>query len=158
MILLVHHGEAVGPEVDPSRPLSGRGLGDTTRLAGEAAARGFKPDVIWHSGKLRARQTAEPILRLCNPMAEFRMVRGLLPEDPPEWMRDELNAETRDAVIVGHLPHIPALARRLSPDAGEFPMNGLVAFERSGERSWTERWRANPASVPLVALDEDGDR
>ena len=58
-LLLVHHGDAVGPGVDPMRPLSSVGRAATERLAGLAAQRGVKPDVIWHSGKLRARQTAE---------------------------------------------------------------------------------------------------
>ncbi len=157
-VLLVHHADALAPSIDPQRALSPLGRRQADWLAEQARAAGCAPGVIWHSGKLRARQTAEPFLRACNPMAEFRMVRGLQSEDPPEWMHAELHGETRDAVVVGHMPHIAALARRLSPDAGEFPLNGLVAFERSGESGWRELWRANPASVPLVAFDEHGDR
>jgi phosphohistidine phosphatase len=139
--VLVHHADALSPAVDPQRPLSERGLRQAARLADQARAAGCAPAVIWHSGKLRARQTAEAFLRACNPLAEFRMVRGLRPEDPPEWMRDELNVESRDVMLVGHMPHIAALARRLSPDAGEFPLNGVVAFRRSGDKVWTEVWR-----------------
>ena len=69
------------------------------------------------------------------------MVRGLGPEDPPEWMRDELDAESREVLLVGHMPHLPALARSLSPEAGEFPLHGAVAFSQSGARTWVEAWR-----------------
>jgi phosphohistidine phosphatase len=142
--VLVHHSDAVGPAIDPQRPLSELGLRQAATLAAQARAAGVLPVVIWHSGKLRARQTADAFLRACNPMADVRMVRGLRPEDPPEWMRDELGAETRDVLLVGHMPHLAALARSLSPDAGEFPLNGVVAFSRSGDRSWTELWRLAP--------------
>jgi phosphohistidine phosphatase len=148
MILLVHHGDAVNPAVDASRPLSGRGLGDVARLAEEAAARGAKPDVIWHSGKLRARQTAEAYWRACNPLAPFSAARGLLPDDPPIWMRDQLAEETRSIVVVGHMPHLPRLLRLLvTGDADtvsvNFPLHGCVALEADGGR-WKEVWRLEP--------------
>lgn len=155
-VILVHHSDAVGPGVDPQRPLSALGRRQSEWLAAQVRAADVSPQVIWHSGKLRARQTAEPFLRE-SPFAEFKMVRGLSPDDPPGWMRDELTAETRPALIVGHMPHIAALARLLSPEAGEFPLNGLIAFSRSGDGTWTEAWRAKPPSLPVVALDEDGD-
>jgi phosphohistidine phosphatase len=148
MILLVHHGEAVNPAVDASRPLSERGRSEVTRLAEEAAARGVKPDVIWHSGKLRARQTAEAYWRACNPLAPFSAARGLLPDDPPNWMRDQLAGETRSTVVVGHMPHMPRLLRLLiTGDADavtvNFPQHGCVALEPEGNR-WKEIWRLEP--------------
>ena len=67
--------------------------------------------VVWHSGKLRARQTAEAFWRACNALASFSATRDLQPEDPPEWIRDRLRGETRDILIAGHYPHLPALLR-----------------------------------------------
>src|SRR5215471_14383420 len=112
-VLLVHHADAVGPGVDAQRPLSAVGREQAARMAEEARARGIQPAVIWHSGKLRARQTAEPFLTL-NPFAAFKMVRGLLPEDPPELMRDTLRGEDREIVLVGHFHNLPALAQLLA--------------------------------------------
>jgi len=54
LLILVHHGDAVGPDVDPMRPLSSAGRVATERVASAAMARGVKPAAIWHSGKLRA--------------------------------------------------------------------------------------------------------
>src|ERR671911_2631919 len=107
MLYLVHHADAVGPDVDPQRPLSVSGRAHAERLAAEARARGVKPVAVWHSGKLRARQTAEAMWRACNPLAEFSAIRGLQPTDPPEWIRDRLLEEDRDVMVVGHLPHLP---------------------------------------------------
>jgi phosphohistidine phosphatase len=142
-VCLVHHADAVWPHVDPQRPLSERGHARADWLAEQVRAAGFAPAAIWHSGKLRARQTAEPFYRRCNPFADFKMVRGLNPDDPPSWMRDTLLAETRDVLLVGHMPHIAALLRELAPTSAEFPLHGLVALEFDNETiGWTELWRA----------------
>jgi phosphohistidine phosphatase len=143
MVLLVHHGEAVGPEVDPLRPLSDAGRAAAGRLAADAARRGVHPDEIWHSGKLRARQTAELFWRACNPMVRIRAVRGLQPDDPPRWMRDELAGDDRSLLIVGHMPHLSRLLELLyagRAPAVAFPLHGCVAVERERE-GWKELWR-----------------
>lgn len=151
MILLIHHGDAVGPAVNASRPLSERGLRDVERLAESAAARGAKPEVIWHSGKVRARQTAEAVWRICSPFAHFSAARGLQPDDPPAWMRDQLAGETRAIAIVGHMPHLARLLRLLvAGDADApgmpFPLHGCVALDADGDR-WKELWREEIAEA-----------
>jgi len=144
-LLLVHHGEAVGPDVDPRRPLSPDGAADVERLAAEASARGAKPAVVWHSGKLRAKQTAEAIWRACNALAEFSATRDLQPDDPPQWIRDRLRGETRDIAIAGHFPHLPRLLALLvtGGEAGsDFPAHGAVALTtEDGGETWKELWR-----------------
>ena len=97
---------------------------------------------MWHSGKLRAKQTAEAFWRACNPFAEFSATRDLQPEDSPEWMRDRLRAESRDVLIAGHYPHLPGLLARLLPGSPSFPQHGVVALvtEDEGE-TWKEEWR-----------------
>src|SRR5688500_3380701 len=117
MIYLVHHGDAVGPDVEPQRPLSALGRSQAETLAQECASRGVVPRAIWHSGKLRARQTAEPFWRLCNPLSTFEAIRGLQPDDPPAWIRDRLIEEDRDIIIVGHMPHLPAALALLTANA-----------------------------------------
>ena len=140
-IFLLHHADAVGPDVDPQRPLSSKGAAHAAALAVRAKEKGCAPAAIWHSGKLRARQTAEAWLRL-SPFAEFKMVRGLRPDDPPEMIRDVLRGETRDAALVGHWPHLPALLRLLTrSETAEFPQHGAVLLESTDGASWTETWR-----------------
>lgn len=146
-LYLVHHGDAVGPDLDSRRPLSATGRNAVERLAREAGARGAKPDVIWHSGKLRARQTAEAFRRACNPFAEIAASRDLQPDDNPEWMRDRLRGETRDILVAGHFPHLPRLFALLTAGAADapqvtFPPHGAVALvsDDAGE-TWREAWR-----------------
>lgn len=140
-VWIVHHADAVGPAIDPQRPLSARGVAQAEWAAAEIAGASVAPAAIWHSGKLRARQTAHAIWRAANPSAEFRMVRGLLPDDPPGIMRDAIVAETRNLVIVGHMPHLSALVNLLVPGAGAFPLHGLVALESNDDGVTWERLR-----------------
>jgi phosphohistidine phosphatase len=133
-VVLVHHAEAVGPDVDPQRPLSAAGHQRAALLASRLKHEGFAPQAIWHSGKLRARQTAEAFLTACAPFAEFKMIRGLLPDDPPDWVRNELAAEERDVLAVGHIPNIMRLAALLGEDAA-VPQHGYVMLEKTGT-SW----------------------
>jgi phosphohistidine phosphatase len=133
-VVLVHHAEAVGPEVDPQRPLSTAGQQRAAMLANRLKHEAFAPQAIWHSGKLRARQTAEAFLLACAPFAEFKMIRGLLPDDPPAWLREELAEEARDVLVVGHIPNIMRLAALLDEDAA-LPQHGYVMLEKTGT-SW----------------------
>ena len=147
-LLLVHHAAAVGPKEDSMQPLSlmGRAWADVAAL--DAAARGARPSVIWHSGKLRARQTAEAFWRSCNPLAQFTAERGLQPGDPPQWIADRLLAEDGDVLLAGHMPHLARLLRLLvasGPHAPglEFPGHAVIALDRRDER-WSEVWRIVP--------------
>lgn len=141
-LFLVHHGDAVGPEIEPSRPLSPMGREAVNRLAQDSAGRGAKPAVIWHSGKLRAKQTAEAYWRACNPFAEFSATKDLQPDDPPEWMRDRLRGESRDVMLAGHYPHLPRLLRLLVGDDASFPQHGIVVLTSDDQgETWQEAWR-----------------
>ena len=142
----MHHGEAVEPLIDVRRPLSPRGQRSVLRLAAAAAARGVSPAVVWHSGKLRARQTAEAFWRACNALATFSATRGLQPDDPPVWLRDRLRGETKDILIAGHYPHLPRLTSLLLSEGDDassvFPLHGVVALRSDDQgETWIEEWR-----------------
>jgi phosphohistidine phosphatase len=136
-LFLVHHADALSPAIDPQRPLSQAGLAHAQKLAENARDAGIKPAVIWHSGKLRSRQTAEAFLRVCNPFATFKMVRGLRPEDPATTIRDVLVGEDEDLMLVGHMPHLPAL-RLLLTGGGAFPLHRLLWLVRDADGRYRE--------------------
>ena len=166
-LVLVHHADAVGPEVDPQRPLSMVGRFDVERLAAAAAAKGVKPAVIWHSGKLRSRQTAEAFWKACNPFAELKATRGLQPSDGPWLFRDVLAEEERDLLAVGHMPSLPRILALLSAGSEDanlgFPLarrRGALAHDRNvvGWRSGGSRRAPQPGmgpsrDRPAIAVD-----
>ena len=72
-IYLVRHGEAVSEKLDPKRPLTSSGREEVQRIGRLAAAKNVKVSAIFHSGILRAKQTAEILAehlqfnwRMCN--------------------------------------------------------------------------------------------
>ena len=59
-------------------------------------------------------------------------------------MADQLTDETRDIMLVGHVPHIERLLCLLFARSAEgttaFPVHGIVALQHIGDQ-WVERWR-----------------
>ena len=110
---LVRHGEAKADTEDPARPLSDRGREEVRRVARHAATLRLEIAEIRHSGKLRARQTAEIMAEHLAPRRGVREAEGLAPSDDPEEARAELEAAKEPLMLVGHLPHLSRLASAL---------------------------------------------
>ena len=134
---LVRHGEARREEVDPERHLTDRGAEDVRRIAVQAVHDlGIRPVRIVHSGKARARQTAEIWGGLVD--ADVAEADGLAPNDDPSVWAERLGAEGDDVMVVGHLPHLERLVGLLvTGDADRavvgFPAGGLVVLERNDD-------------------------
>ncbi len=146
-LLLIHHAEAVGPLGDPQRPLTEAGHLHAARMAEVARDRGATPARIWHSGKLRSRETGHAFLSVCAPFAKFQMVRGLGPDDDPGIVHAAVQRESQDLALVGHWPSLPALLQRLSPASAPMPLHGVVALDTSDHGlNWSEIWRSGMGS------------
>jgi phosphohistidine phosphatase len=148
---LVRHGEALSESEDPRRPLSPRGQQAVERLGQMAVQRQVQPPVIFHSGVLRARQTADILAGLISPMPRLEPMAGLLPEDDPWIAKAELDDFQASAVLVGHLPHMNRLAGLLiygDPERRvvDFTPAMMVCFSRSGN-AWRILWELSPASL-----------
>jgi phosphohistidine phosphatase len=139
-LYLVHHAEALSATVDPLQPLSEAGRKHAESLAVRAKARGIQPVAIWHSGKLRARQTAEAMLAVVNPFAACRMVRGLQPEDRPGTVAGDIEDVESDLMIVSHAPLLSALLEQLGVQTS-FPLHGMVALSRVDPGRYLENWK-----------------
>jgi phosphohistidine phosphatase len=134
-LYLVQHGQAEAEDADPKRPLTEQGVEDVGRVADYALERlGVRPAQVLHSGKLRARQTAEIWGRRLN--VEVEQADALAPNDDPKGWVEQLDTETDDLMLVGHLPHLARLAGLLlTGDADRavirFAQGGLVGLERT---------------------------
>ena len=151
-LYLMQHGEAVWEEHDPARPLTEKGRADAQRVVRYAAEHaGIRVDRIFHSGKLRARQTAE-LWREHFPAAAIADADGLDPTASPDIWAERLARETRDLVLIGHRPHLAHLAGRLlCGDPGREVVNvqngGIVCLEKSEQGTWSVRWVLTPEIV-----------
>ena len=60
-LYLVQHGKSLPKDQDAEQGLSQEGMADVERIAGVAQGYGVRVRTIQHSGKKRARQTAESL-------------------------------------------------------------------------------------------------
>jgi phosphohistidine phosphatase len=158
-LYLVQHGPAKSESEDPQRPLTAEGRHTVERLAKFLAPLGLRIERIEHSGKLRARQTAELLAQVLRPAGGVSEVTGLAPNDDAGIMMARLAGETANLMLVGHLPHLSRLVSRLlglSADrpAVQFQMGGLVRLDRSDAGNWVIRWILTP---DLLAAVREGD-
>lgn len=77
-LYLVQHGEALPKEVNSDRSLSDQGRQDAERLARFLAGRGVRVSRVWHSGRTRARQTAELLAAAVAPRTKAEACAGAL--------------------------------------------------------------------------------
>jgi len=151
-LYLVQHGEAVPKESNPDRPLTERGMADVQRLAVYLSERNVTASRAVHSGKTRARQTAEAVAAVIAPRASVEAVEGLEPTASAELMATRLVEWTRDTVVVGHQPFLGRLASRLLC-GGEngfsvaFVPGSAVCLERDADGAWHLNWMLRPEFV-----------
>ena len=102
-IYLAQHGLAVDKSIDPERPLSEQGVTQTQAIAEQLHHAGISIARIFHSGKLRAQQTAE-IFASILAVDDVDVANGFSPNDDVKLSKTHL--KTHDALYNGHLPHL----------------------------------------------------
>jgi len=148
-LFLVQHGQSASRDVDPDRGLTAEGRADVRRIAGVAHAYGIKVQCILHSGKLRARQTAEMLAESLAPPDGVHAKTGLDPLDDVTALAG-LVASKADLMLVGHLPFMERLAAWLVTGSAETPIfrfqnGGIVCLRENPERdSWIIVWALMP--------------
>ncbi len=152
VLYLVQHAEAMPEGVDPSRPLSERGVKDVQRVASYVSRIVTEVGTIFHSNKLRAKQTAEILLSLLKPAKGIAETDGLAPLDSPVIWAERLRDISNSTMLVGHLPHLGRLASLLLCGNSErniisFKMGGVVCLQRDDSGSWAVQWMITPETV-----------
>jgi phosphohistidine phosphatase len=150
-LYLMQHGEAMSEAEDPARPLSTAGRTAVEQVAARAGAGGIRIERCLHSGKLRAKQTAEILAEaVAGGRAEER--EGLAPKDPvapvADWL---LSSPDGSLALVGHLPFLDRLASLLVADDEDaqvisFRMGGLVKLvpKQQGRAGFAVAWSLVP--------------
>ena len=150
-LYLIQHGEAKSEKEDSARPLSEKGSRDARKVASFVSSNtGVAVELIFHSGKLRAAQTAEIVAEYLKPSKGVSERDGLTPMDDPAIWAKRLETGA-DLMLVGHLPHLARLASLLicgNPEAGviNFHMGGIVCLKRD-DAQWSVEWMIAPAMI-----------
>jgi len=130
-LYLVRHGEALFAAVDSQRSLSNTGCLQVKNVAKRLQERGAHPKHIFHSGILRAEQTAQ-ILAEELSVRSIKKIANLLPEDAVESIFNQTVVWTEDTLLVGHLPYMSRLLSMLSNEGYgiEFGTATVVCLEK----------------------------
>ncbi len=148
-IYLVQHGEALAKEVDPERPLSEQGKADAQRIGGALKNAGVTVERIVHSGKLRARQTAEILAAEIAPVLQPETSDRINPNDDPAAFEIHSEHDDVDTMVVGHLPFMAKLVSLLvsgddSRSLVAYQPGSVVCLESVASDSWQINWMLRP--------------
>jgi len=113
IFFLVQHGEAKSEIEDPERHLTEKGKKESEKVADFLLKINLRPDIIIHSGKIRARETAEIFSKILNPEKGIIQGENLSPLDNPRFWGERLKIEKEKIMLVGHLPHLSKLTSLL---------------------------------------------
>jgi len=147
-LYLVQHGKCLPKEIDPDQGLSEEGAADAERTARLALTLGLTVSGILHSGKTRARQTAEVLAAALHPAEGIKEAPGLNPlDDVAPWSSLDPGARL---MLVGHLPFMERLAALLVTGSQEKPVirfqnAGIVCLDHDESSvNWVIRWALVP--------------
>ena len=148
-LYLVQHGKSLPKDVDPDQGLSDEGKADVRRIADVASGYGVTVSRIAHSGKKRARQTAEIFGTALTPSLDPAERGGLKPLDDVTATADDLDARD-NLMLVGHLPFMERLTSYLVTGSTEslvfkFQNGGILCLDQDPNGGlWYIKWSLMP--------------
>ena len=148
-IYLVQHGKSLPKESDPDQGLSEEGRNAVHRTASVAKDYGVQISGIVHSGKTRARQTAEIFSQAIGLNAPVSQRDGLKPLDDVTASADAMRTGD-NLMLVGHLPFMEKLTAHLVCGNAEnlvfkFQNGGIVCLDEAADgRGWFIKWALMP--------------
>ena len=147
-LYLVQHGDALAKDIDPDRPLSNVGHAEVGQLADLLAGHMNISRVI-HSGKTRAKQTAEIFTAIIAGEFPVEVASGIGPMDSVENFVNQLMRWNEDILVVSHLPFIAKLVSLLvtgSADKGvvSYRPGSIVFLETMDDGQFQVQWMVRP--------------
>ena len=149
-LYLVQHGKSLPKAEDPEKGLSVDGKMETERIAGVAKGYQVKVSRIVHSGKKRARETAEILASRLPPAGGLEPRNGMNPMDDVRTFADSLELD-KNVMLVGHLPFLERLTGLIvcgNPDQTIFKLqnSGILCLDRLPEiKNPVIRWALMPS-------------
>jgi len=148
-LFLVQHGKSLPKDEDPKKGLSKEGISETKRIAEVAKGYNIHVSGITHSGKTRARQTAEIIASVLEPEEGIQESSGLNPMDDVTAFADKIDS-TANCMLVGHLPFMEKMTSYLITGSIEKPVfkfqnSGIVCLDKYPTTPfWMIKWALVP--------------
>jgi phosphohistidine phosphatase len=155
-LYLIQHGEAKSEAEDPERSLTEKGKGEVISISRVASGLNINPSQIYHSGKLRAKQTAEIIASALKiPNLSVQATQGLNPNDEIRPWADRFSKEKEDLMMVRHLPFLEKLTSFLlcgneNARLVMFRYGAIVCLDQKEDKAWAVRWILTPEMADLM--------
>jgi len=149
-LYLVQHGKSLLKAEDTEKGLSAEGKMETERIADVAGGYRVHVSRILHSGKKRARETAEILSTRLSPTGGSGSVKGINPLDDVSRFAESLDLD-QNMMLVGHLPFLERLIGLLvcgNPDQTVFKLqnSGILCLDRVAEvKNPVIRWALMPS-------------
>ena len=148
-LFLVQHGKSLSKDKDPEQGLSREGILGVEQIAKVAKGYGVQVSCIIHSGKKRARQTADIFASSLEPVDGVQESSGLKPLDDVSAFAGKINSED-NIMLVGHLPFMERLTSHLITGSTDKPVfkfqnGGIVCLNTDPDsHSWLISWALMP--------------
>lgn len=151
-LYLVQHGKAHDKEQDPERHLTAEGENETKRVAGFLSVRNVGSlNKIYHSGKTRAKETADIFGLTLKPEGGVEKGGNLHATDDVTVWGDRLKEleGQKEVMLVGHLPYMSKIASYLlngdkKTDIVNFKNSGVVCLSTHENGEWELEWAVTP--------------
>jgi len=152
LLIIIRHGDANNPVLDPKKGLSAKGIGQAERIAGFLRKQQYVISEIWHSPKQRAVQTAGIIAKILKPEPVLVKRNNLNPENSIEPVVQDLETVDQNLIIVSHLPFVDQLASFLATynynsSLFRFSTCASVCLEKTDSPFWRIRWVISPENL-----------
>ena len=146
-LYILQHGEAVPKEIDPERPLSEHGNRDIRILARHMQNMGVQLGNVFHSGKLRAEQSARLIAETLSPEIQPVQTEGLNPNDDPAVIIGDIEQLNENILIASHMPFVSRLCSTLltgTTDAEFASIPGTLFCLEKADNKWRLAYMLTP--------------
>ncbi len=148
-LYLVQHGKSLPKDADPEKGLSEEGQSEVEMIAAVARGYGVAVAGISHSGKKRARQTAEIFATALDAKDRVTQRSDINPLDDVTAVAQGVSAD-ENQMLVGHLPFMERLTAYLITGSIDRPVfkfqnGGIVCLDQDPEaRFWFIKWTLMP--------------
>jgi len=151
-LFLIQHAQAKSKEEDPERGITEEGYVITSKIANFAKQIQIEVRKIYHSGKKRAKETAEIFSEYLEPIDGLESAKGLNPLDSHLIWAGLLSEIDDNIILIGHLPHLQKLCSFLvskneSKENIKFKNSGIVCLERYPGNRWVVILEVNPETL-----------
>lgn len=153
-LYLMRHGEYLSEDPREGGALSENGKASIRRIANFLSHANLHVANIFHSGKLRAQQTAELVAAgfICPKLTQART--GINPMDEVTQFANEMAGQEEDVLIVGHMPFMGRLIAKLLTGNADKEMvmlqtGSVVCLEKIENGRWLINWMLSPELISV---------